>query len=490
MERWQTDHHRLLRASDKRARDCPVATPASLKLGTLSSTHLRRPFTHHTHTLVFTFHSDLLLFSLSLFTPLKLTSSNLITKCQDKHTLILQCTHLSATATISARHLIYLAKKPLSRTSPLYPAMTQATTSSSTSTSSAHPQHLESFGTHCSLDICNVSDLLPFTCQYCRLSYCGDHRLPASHHCAAMPPTGSSDQERRAAKCPLCSGVLPISDLLRTGSNRVTAEAEPDTADRAALGGSASTANQRTSLTSPSSLGGDDDVLDRAMELHLDSGSCPAMQTDPSGILLSDSERSAALKAAKERASNNICTYPRCRNRMWIDLRCERCEGKFCPTHREARAHRCELNASHAQQKGGLQPQVMQAAANGAANRTGKSGLSLLGKLKVGTAPAASGATPASPSSLPTTAPSSKAASRPSTSWSSPAPAAAATRAEKANGNTAAAGSATKPGASSGAGGGLLGKINAHSEEKVINKRAAAEQQAALLSLRNRAEKG
>ena len=311
---------------------------------------------------------------------------------------------------------------------------------STTSTSTSHPQHLESFGTHCNLKECNISDFLPFKCPYCTLSFCGDHRLPSSHSCTS--PSAYS-QERTATSCPLCGEVLPISDL--AASSIAGAE-------------------------------GEGEVADRAMELHLDKGKCRAMQTDSHGILLSPEAQAA--KTARLKADNNECTYARCRNKMWIKLRCETCGKGFCPTHREARAHKCE-----AEQRARSSTPISQSQAT--KDQTGKdsSTSGLFGKLKSGNRDKPDGNNSnSSPTSPSTTA-------NPTRGQSGRAPLPAAKQPSSPPSRQAhqqqSAVSQSLTGSS-----GLMSKLNQKSEEKTISKRAAAEQQAALLSLRHRAEKG
>ncbi|MDG6949217.1 MAG: AN1-type zinc finger domain-containing protein [Nitrososphaerota archaeon] len=36
-------------------------------------------------------------------------------------------------------------------------------------------------------EFCGKAEFFPFKCQYCARSFCGDHRLPASHNCPADP---------------------------------------------------------------------------------------------------------------------------------------------------------------------------------------------------------------------------------------------------------------------------------------------------------------
>lgn len=42
---------------------------------------------------------------------------------------------------------------------------------------------VELIGEHCSLQGCNQLDFLPYVCEQCGQTFCGQHRLPESHHC-------------------------------------------------------------------------------------------------------------------------------------------------------------------------------------------------------------------------------------------------------------------------------------------------------------------
>ncbi|CCX06178.1 hypothetical protein FPQ18DRAFT_334321 [Pyronema domesticum] len=51
-------------------------------------------------------------------------------------------------------------------------------------------------GSHCDLDTCRQLDFLPFTCTYCKGTFCGKHRSVADHSC---PKYDSAAAERAAA---------------------------------------------------------------------------------------------------------------------------------------------------------------------------------------------------------------------------------------------------------------------------------------------------
>ena len=54
-------------------------------------------------------------------------------------------------------------------------------------------------GKHCSHTECNQQDFLPFTCDYCKRSYCLAHRTYASHGC-----DGDAAKDIHSIECPIC----------------------------------------------------------------------------------------------------------------------------------------------------------------------------------------------------------------------------------------------------------------------------------------------
>ncbi|THH28276.1 hypothetical protein EUX98_g5914 [Antrodiella citrinella] len=66
---------------------------------------------------------------------------------------------------------------------------------------------LLSVGKQCSHRTCNLVDFLPFKCQHCNESYCGDHFLPQAHQCEHYDET---KHNRVAPPCPFCNVPLAI----------------------------------------------------------------------------------------------------------------------------------------------------------------------------------------------------------------------------------------------------------------------------------------
>ncbi|OCH84189.1 hypothetical protein OBBRIDRAFT_742006 [Obba rivulosa] len=62
-------------------------------------------------------------------------------------------------------------------------------------------------GKQCSDPTCMLVDFLPFKCQHCDGSFCGDHFLPDSHKCDKYDAT---KHDRVAPSCPLCNEPVAI----------------------------------------------------------------------------------------------------------------------------------------------------------------------------------------------------------------------------------------------------------------------------------------
>ncbi|KAI9573526.1 hypothetical protein HD554DRAFT_2056792 [Boletus coccyginus] len=66
---------------------------------------------------------------------------------------------------------------------------------------------LLSVGQQCSESSCLLVDFLPFRCQHCSNSFCGEHFLVAAHRC---PQYDESKHNRVAPSCPLCNTPVAI----------------------------------------------------------------------------------------------------------------------------------------------------------------------------------------------------------------------------------------------------------------------------------------
>ncbi|KAK3818685.1 MAG: hypothetical protein J3Q66DRAFT_338257 [Benniella sp.] len=65
-----------------------------------------------------------------------------------------------------------------------------------------------SVGKHCSDSNCSQLDFLPYSCQYCKQTYCQDHWKLENHKC---PNKADADQQDlRVPTCPLCDRPVPI----------------------------------------------------------------------------------------------------------------------------------------------------------------------------------------------------------------------------------------------------------------------------------------
>ncbi|KAI0322362.1 hypothetical protein OF83DRAFT_798272 [Amylostereum chailletii] len=68
-------------------------------------------------------------------------------------------------------------------------------------------EHILSVGHQCSSPTCLLVDFLPFKCQHCSKSFCGDHFLPAGHNCDKFDETKFN---RVVPDCPLCNEPVAI----------------------------------------------------------------------------------------------------------------------------------------------------------------------------------------------------------------------------------------------------------------------------------------
>ena len=61
-------------------------------------------------------------------------------------------------------------------------------------------------GTHCAEQTCHQLDFLPFTCDLCLNTFCGEHRSYKEHKC-----TEAYRKNKLVPTCPLCGQALPVS---------------------------------------------------------------------------------------------------------------------------------------------------------------------------------------------------------------------------------------------------------------------------------------
>ncbi|GAA5993936.1 hypothetical protein JCM11641_001601 [Rhodosporidiobolus odoratus] len=135
-------------------------------------------------------------------------------------------------------------------------------------------------GRHCSEGSCRQLDFLPFKCPCCAKPFCGEHwRPPAGHACEKYDPTLA---DNRVPSCPLCS--TPISFPSNTDPNI-------------------------------------------PMDTHL-STSCPNLHPH--------------LASVPKLKPTNECRAPKCKTKMVVPIKCDKCRESFCPKHRFERDHACQ----------------------------------------------------------------------------------------------------------------------------------------------------
>lgn len=69
--------------------------------------------------------------------------------------------------------------------------------------------HFSDKGAHCEAAYCNLLDFLPFTCEFCKQTFCLEHFRPEAHEC---PSPGLRALNRKALVCPVCEGTLRLTD--------------------------------------------------------------------------------------------------------------------------------------------------------------------------------------------------------------------------------------------------------------------------------------
>ncbi|GAA5999412.1 hypothetical protein JCM5350_007690 [Sporobolomyces pararoseus] len=146
-------------------------------------------------------------------------------------------------------------------------------------TTSGPDQSFLEIGRHCSEESCRQLDFLPFKCPTCSLPFCSTHwRPPSGHSCPSYNP---SLYDNRVPSCPLCS--LPVPPL--------TANGDPN----------------------------------ESMNLHLEND-CSVLHPE---------------KKKREKPKNE-CQVAKCKNKLLVEIKCEKCRGKFCTSHRFEKDHKCD----------------------------------------------------------------------------------------------------------------------------------------------------
>eukprot|EP01085_Mycamoeba_gemmipara_P002894 Mycagemm_TRINITY_DN8793_c0_g1::TRINITY_DN8793_c0_g1_i1::g.2894::m.2894 type:complete len:149 gc:universal TRINITY_DN8793_c0_g1_i1:126-572(+) len=68
-----------------------------------------------------------------------------------------------------------------------------------------------SVGKQCAQDDCKQLDFLPFKCDSCSKSFCGDHRTYAQHQCATgLAKMSQRDDLIQLHDCPLCGTHIAV----------------------------------------------------------------------------------------------------------------------------------------------------------------------------------------------------------------------------------------------------------------------------------------
>ncbi|KAK0568131.1 hypothetical protein OC861_002222 [Tilletia horrida] len=178
-----------------------------------------------------------------------------------------------------------------------------SSTSSSSSVNNAAPDNARRgtgammfLGQTCHWHECHREDFLPFKCSDCTHHFCADHFRPNAHQCAAAAARDAAE-DFRVPLCPVCN--------------------EPPK-------------NWRR---------GEDPNI--AMERHLSSGQCPAL--DAQGRLKEGVPypNAANGQPQKRQKKQNECHFGKCHKIMIVPIRCQDCGADFCPSHRAPVQHSC-----------------------------------------------------------------------------------------------------------------------------------------------------
>ena len=71
-------------------------------------------------------------------------------------------------------------------------------------------------GKHCAEITCRQLDFLPFTCEFCKKSYCGNHRKPKEHLCEDV-----INRDSMLPRCPLCEKYLAKGGLTENDNDQI-----------------------------------------------------------------------------------------------------------------------------------------------------------------------------------------------------------------------------------------------------------------------------
>lgn len=102
-------------------------------------------------------------------------------------------------------------------------------------------------------------------------------------------------------------------------------------------------------------LNGRETDINTAMEWHISNGQCKVLKDVGKDGLWQDSRNGSSIRASKmladsastvltnkqKKENEKKCTYGKCKNIMWVDIKCPACGDKFCPSHRDKKSHKC-----------------------------------------------------------------------------------------------------------------------------------------------------
>lgn len=300
------------------------------------------------------------------------------------------------------------------------------------------PSHLEAYGVHCTEPTCNLSDFLPFKCGYCKSSFCASHRLPFAHTCKAYD---ENEADVRVSLCQWCEGPLRVDKLH-----------------------------------------GRDTDINEAMEYHISSGACPVLQNvGADGLFKTDHKNGKlgiSLKNAQQK-DHKRCNFWKCKNILWVEMKCKSCGKSFCPSHRETRAHKCgELEGSSGASSGSATPVNPPSTSKTASSKISFFANASKTKSTSAINDGAAGASGSQNTSVPQKPFAKLSLGNSGNKGSASAP------------STSPTDSASKSGKSNNLLTSIKGKTTSNVADMSVSRRAAREREQAAISLRKRAEKG
>ncbi|CAO1636767.1 unnamed protein product [Sympodiomycopsis kandeliae] len=188
-------------------------------------------------------------------------------------------------------------------------------------------------GQPCTDSRCNREDFLPLKCSNCGSSYCSDHFNPDVHKCSySLHPERKGHGASGNFLVPIC----PLCDQVPSDWKRQDLNNEED--------------------------------IERVLILHIENLECTALL-----------ENGKKRQRPDERLKNT-CSERRCKKNLIVDIRCEKCHLKFCPSHRAPNQHQCGIVQQPVSSSSSSVPSTQQ---NKSSGSTSLAGLAAMKRLTI-----------------------------------------------------------------------------------------------------------